>query len=123
MIMKKILILFLLLVPLFTNAQTWYRAIAVDFEDGKGLRDCNIKILLVDDYTIKIFANKTVTLTSYGIHEDYDDKDKGMKYRTFKCIDEDGEKCLVTIAMMEDLTLLRIEYDNFSVHYGIIPDE
>ena len=111
--MKKILILFLLLVPLFTNAQTWYRAIAVDFEDGKGLHD----------YTIKIFANKTVTLTSYGIHEDYDDKDKGMKYRTFKCIDEDGEKCLVTIAMMEDVTLLRIEYDNFSVNYGIIPDE
>lgn len=57
--MKKILILFLLLVPLFTNAQTWYRAIAMSSQQGNeqpgDFEDCDMSVFR-EDHIVKLFA-------------------------------------------------------------------
>ncbi len=99
----------------------WFKAIRISFNDDEW-QDCNIKILIsADDSTIKIFANKTHTIHLYNVeHEGYIED---AYIKTWNGRDENGEKCLLDILMLDNAVMLNIEHENFSVRYGIIPDE
>lgn len=99
----------------------WFKAVSIAFNDEEW-RNCDIKILIsTDDSIIKIFANKIHTIYIRNVKEEGNFEDAYIK--TFDCIDENGEKCLLDIAMLDDAVMLNIEYENFSVRYGIIPDD
>ena len=98
----------------------WFKAVSIAFNDEEW-RNCDIKILIsTDDSIIKIFANKTHTIHIRNVKEEGNFEDAYIK--TFDCIDENGEKCLLDIAMLDDAVMLNIEYEDFSVRYGLIPD-
>jgi len=62
---KKILILFLLLVPLFTNAQLWFKANTMrytdEYEEWQEWQTCNVTVSFdVDnDWKLKLFISPT----------------------------------------------------------------
>lgn len=120
--MKKILILLLILAPLFINAQNswWYKANAICFDDEEW-EECDIRILIKDDCA-KIYANETHTIRIIDIYDDgiYDES---TTYRTWKCVDQEGDECLLTIVIGDIATMLSIQYQDFSVNYAIIPDD
>lgn len=119
--MKKILILFLILAPLFTNAQnSWWYANAMCF-DNEEWEECDIRILIKDDCA-KIYANETHTIRIIDIYDD-GNYDENTTYRTWKCVDQEGDECLVTIIIGDIATMLSIQYQDFSVNYAIIPDD
>lgn len=99
---------------------SWYKAIGICFNNGEW-EDTNLKILIGDDM-ITIFAKETHTLR---VGEMYDEGrlDESSYYTSYKCVDDENKNCLLDILTMDDAIMLNIEYPNFSVKYGIIPDE
>lgn len=98
---------------------SWYKAIGVQFNDGKW-EDTNMKILIGDDM-LTVFADETHTIR---VSEMYDEGrlDENSYYTSYKCVDDKGKKCLLDIITSDDSILLNIEFEKFSVRYGIIPD-
>lgn len=99
---------------------SWYKAIGICFNNGEW-EDTNLKILIGDDM-ITIFAKETHTLR---VGEMYDEGrlDESSYYTSYKCVDDENKNCLLDILTMDDAIMLNIEYPNFSVKYGIMPDE
>jgi hypothetical protein len=98
---------------------SWYKAIGVQINDGKW-EDTNMKILIGDDM-LTVFADETHTIR---VGEMYDEGrlDENSYYTSYKCVDDKGKKCLLDIITSDDSILLNIEFEKFSVRYGIIPD-
>ena len=84
---------------------SWYKAIGVQFNDGKW-EDTNMKILIGDDM-LTVFADETHTIR---VSEMYDEGrlDENSYYTSYKCVDDKGKKCLLDIITSDDSILLNI---------------
>lgn len=127
--MKKILILFLLLVPLFTNAQTWYRAIAMSSQQGNeqpgDFEDCDMSVFR-KDHIVKLFAEHgsfSFRSVDGGFKTEIDND--GNISQSSKCVDESGDFCELTF--MHDKSnpfiLLLIQHEYSTVCFIIVPDD
>lgn len=129
MIMKKILILFLLLVPLFTNAQTWYRAIATSSQQGNeqpgDFEDCDMSVFR-KDHIVKLFAEHGSFIfrsVDGGFKTEIDND--GNVSQSSKCVDESGDYCELTFMYDKSnpFILLLIQHKNSTVCFIIVTDD
>ena len=125
--MKKILILLFLLVPLFTNAQVWYRAIATSSRQGNAqpgdFEGCDARVLRKDN-VVKLFAEHGA-YSFRSVDGGYKTKSSdGNIYQSSKCVDESGKFCKLTF--MHDnaeFIYLFIEYEDYTVCFVIVHDD
>lgn len=130
--MKKIIIALLmcsLSSSIISYAQTsnytkkWWTAVAVKLRDddtSTEFKECNVKILQ-DEHIVKIFREKTLIYVNTE-KETFEYKND-VTFRTRKCIDEYGEKCILSFLQKNNgTTILLIEYDELTICFGIIPD-
>ena len=128
--MKKILFLLLLLIPLFANAQFWYKADAMRFKFGNQLEEwekCNLRVFIDNNYNIKIFSqNKSINIRS--VNDDYTLKEdeRGDSRLSWVCVDGDGKKCMAILTSDKNVTFiyLGIHYpdQNYAVFYNLKPE-
>ena len=124
--MKKILILILMLIPLVSNAQSWYTANAVTFTFGNKSEEwqkCDIKILQ-EKYTVKVFAQETHIYKQ--VENPVKEEDgKGNTSLSWECVDKEGKKCILYLIFYEGANsiYLMIEYDHFKIYYNMTPDD
>lgn len=105
------------------NTQWWTaKALSIKIGDKVGdFEDCNIRILQ-EERIIKIFTEETLTLISVD-KETLESDSKGNIYQLRKCVDGDGERCLVQFMYEpKDHIYLFVEYKNVTACYYIIPD-
>lgn len=127
--MKKILILFLLLVPLFANAQFWLKANTMrytdEYEEWQEWQTCNVTVSFdVDnDWKLKLFMSPTNTITIRKI-KDYGNMvdDDGNAHWLWYGIDNDGLECTLALALYETNMRLTIAYEYFQICYILVPD-
>ena len=126
--MKKVLILFLLSVPLLANAQDWFKANAVRFAtDGEysEWKKCDINVSIGDDMRVKIYAQENHTIRKVKNGDDMVDE-YGVSHLFWMGGDEKGKDCIVCIKSDTKkyihLMVTFIE-DNFVICYNLIPDE
>lgn len=105
------------------NTQWWTaKALSIKIGDKVGdFEDCNIRILQ-EERVVKIFTEETLTLISVD-KETLESDSKGNIYQLRKCVDGDGERCLVQFMYEpKDHIYLFVEYKNITACYYIIPD-
>ena len=127
--MKKILILLLLFIPLFANAQDWFKANAIRYAvDGSEFSEwqrCNISVFFEGGTKVKIYATDTHTLRrTKDATEDIDEH--GISYVFWQGVDEKGEDCIVCIKSdQKNFIHLMITYikENLVICYNLIPDK
>lgn len=124
--MRKILILLTLLLPLFVNAQNWFTADATSIATSEGASEwveCHIRVLADNDGNVKFFAPED-TFVYRRIGDDYtkDEDEEGMSM-AWKCVDDEGQRCIISFNSYEGLLWLMIEYNNLTIFYHIIPDD
>lgn len=119
--MKKILILLLILAPLFTNAQSWFTADAINVV-GEWY-ECNVRVFANNNGDVKIYtSDNTVVFRRIGENYTKDEDDNGMSM-SWKCVDDEGQRCLISFQTYEEFLWLMIEYKEFIVVYNLIPDD
>lgn len=126
--MKKALLLFFLLVPLFVNAQDWFRANAIRFAtDGEysEWQKCNISVSIGDDMKVKIYAKENHTIRKVKNGDEMVDE-FGVSHLFWMGVDENGSDCIICIKSdAKNYIHLMITFikDNFVVCYNLIPDD
>lgn len=128
--MKKILILFLLLAPLFVNAQNWYKikAMKIELNDGTETEwsNCDFRAFIAKNRDVKIFFPEG-TQTYRAVDDDYQHKinDNGDVKIFWKALGDDGDRCV--LYYMHDKYVsyiyIGIKFSDFKVWYYIIPDD
>lgn len=128
---KKILLLLLLLVPLFANAQYWYKANALRIDTGKGTKadnqwqKCNVRIYIDENRNVKIFTSST-TLVYRAIDDEYIHKvsNNGDAKLFWRTLDGDGNKCVVYYMHDKHVSFLYLglKYNDMKVWYDMKPD-
>lgn len=124
--MKKILILLLILAPLFTNAQSWFTADAVSVRVGSEIGEwyeCNARVFANNDGDVKVYtADNTLVYRRIGDNYTKDEDDEGMSM-AWKCVDDEGQRCMISFNSYEGLLWIMIEYEEFTAFYHLIPDD
>ena len=127
--MKKILILLFLFVPIFMNAQDWFKANAVRFaveNEYSEWKECDIKVFMGEDRKIKIYSSETHTIRAVGeANLDVNEKN-GTECIFWQGVDEEGKDCIVCIKSDQATYIhLMITFikDNFIINYNLIPDK
>lgn len=120
--MKKILILLFLFAPFFVCAQQWFTANAVSVSPEHKWHECHNRVFVGKDGNVKIFTpSNTLVYRRIGEHYTKDQDDKSMSI-SYKCVDDDGCRCDLSVNYMEGIIFLMLEYAKYTVIYSIIPD-
>lgn len=122
---KKILILLVVLVPMFANAQVWFTAVsmAIDNFDGvkqewEGWRDCNIRIC-VEKYSVKILGDGNEPGVFIGVEGGFKELPKdsdGNLIFSMDCVDVLGQKPVIDLIISpysHKPSFMVISYENF----------
>lgn len=127
--MKKILIFLLLFVPLFANAQNWFKANAVRYAADGGeyseWQDVDINVFIDDAMKVKIYAKENHVLRKIGDAVDNVDKQENS-HIFWRAVDEKSQDCIVcfssngTTFMHLKITFIK---DNLVICYNLIPDK
>ncbi len=124
--MKKILILFLLFIPLFTNAQNWFTADAISVGVGSEIGEwyeCNARVFTNNEGDVKVYtSDNTIVYRRIGENYTKDEDDNGMSM-AWKCVDDEGQRCMLSFNSYEGFLWLMIEYEEFTAFYHLIPDD
>lgn len=124
--MKKILILLLMLVPLFTNAQNWFTADAISVGVGSEIGEwyeCNARVFTNNEGDVKVYtSDNTIVYRRIGENYTKDEDDNGMSM-AWKCVDDEGQRCMLSFNSYEGILWLMIEYEEFTAFYHLIPDD
>lgn len=124
--MKKILILLLMLVPLFTNAQNQFTADAISVGVGSEIGEwyeCNARVFTNNEGDVKVYtSDNTIVYRRIGENYTKDEDANGMSM-AWKCVDDEGQRCMLSFNSYEGFLWLMIEYEEFTAFYHLIPDD
>lgn len=124
--MKKILILLLMLVPLFINAQNWFTADAISVGVGSEIGEwyeCNARVFTNNEGDVKVYtSDNTIVYRRIGENYTKDEDANGMSM-AWKCVDDEGQRCMLSFNSYEGFLWLMIEYEEFTAFYHLIPDD
>lgn len=127
--MKKILILLLLIIPLYANAQNWYKinAMRLEYNDGTKTewRDYTCRALIDENRNVKIFfSDETQTYRAWD--DDYIHKinANGDVKIYWKALAGDGDHCVIYYMHDKHVSFiyLGIKFNDLKVWYSMLPD-
>ena len=103
----------------------WYTADAVLIanEDGEGeWEETSIRVLQ-EGLDVTVFASETHKMSSVSSEYTKNVDDEGNTSLIWKCVDNKGRRCVVSVEFFDSSLFLIIEFQKFQVIYHLIPDD